>query len=155
MLEVGQDAPKFCLPNQDNVEICLRDLVGKWVILYFYPKDNTPGCTTQACDFNSSLPNFEELNAIVLGVSPDSTASHQKFIDKQSLNFTLLSDVEKKVLSTYDVWKLKKFCGRESMGVERSTFIIDQNGKIAKIYRNVKVKGHIEELKKELINLQK
>lgn len=155
MIEIGQDAPRFCLPNQDNVEICLRDIIGKWIVLYFYPKDNTPGCTTEACDFNASLPKFEELNAVVLGVSPDSPSSHQKFIDKQSLNFTLLSDEKKEVLSTYGVWKLKKLYGREYMGVERSTFIINPKGKISKIYTNVKVKGHIEELKKDLIDLQK
>lgn len=154
MLEVGQDAQKFCLPNQDSIEICLRDLIGKWIILYFYPKDNTPGCTAEACDFNISLPKFEELNAVVLGISPDSSSSHQKFIDKQSLNFTLLSDEDKKVLNAYGVWKLKKLYGREYMGVERSTFIINPKGKIAKIYKNIKVKGHVEELKKELLNLQ-
>lgn len=155
MLKVKDEAPKFCLPNQDEIEICLRDLAGKWIVLYFYPKDNTPGCTTEACDFNLNLPKFEELNAVVLGISPDSPKSHQKFIDKQSLNFTLLSDETKGVLALYGVWKLKKLYGREYMGVERSTFIIDPDGKIVKIYTKVKVKGHIEELKKELSNLQK
>ena len=99
MIQIGQKAPDFCLPNQDEVEICLRDLSGKWVVLYFYPKDNTPGCTTEACDFTQSLPDFEELDAVVLGVSPDSPKKHRNFIEKKDLKITLLSDEEKEVLS--------------------------------------------------------
>lgn len=155
MLEIGDSAPLFCLPNQDDIEICLRDLKGKWIVLYFYPKDSTPGCTIEACEFSENLPNFEELNAVILGVSPDSTKSHQRFIEKQNLNFILLSDEKKEVLEQYGVWKLKKLYGREYMGVERSTFIIDPDGKLAKIYRAVKVKGHVQEVKEELKALRK
>ena len=123
MLEIGTKAPAFCIPNQDEVEICLRDLAGKWIVLYFYPKDNTPGCSTQACDFTASIPNFEDLDAIILGVSPDSPKKHRNFIEKKSIGFTLLSDEEKKVCEAYGVWQLKKMCGREYMGVVRTTFL--------------------------------
>ena len=139
MIEVGNNAPEFCIPNQDDVEICLRDLIGKWIVLYFYPKDNTPGCTTQACDFTAALPAFEELDAIILGVSPDSTKKHRNFIEKKDIEFTLLSDEDKKVCEAYGVWQLKKFMGKEYMGVVRSTFIINPEGKIAKIWTKVKV----------------
>lgn len=103
MLAIGNQAPAFSLPNQDAVEISLRDLEGKWIVLYFYPKDNTPGCTTEACDFTQTVPVFEELNAVILGVSPDSMASHQKFIAKQKLDLTLLSDVSTEVAGAYGV----------------------------------------------------
>ncbi|MFV0481504.1 MAG: thioredoxin-dependent thiol peroxidase [Campylobacteraceae bacterium] len=155
MIEVGKEAPLFCLPNQDDVEICLRDLKGKWVILYFYPKDNTPGCTTEACEFSASLPNFEDLNAVIVGISPDSTKSHQKFIEKKDLKFTLLSDEKNEVSTLYDVWKLKKLYGREYMGIERSTFLVDPKGKVAYIWRKVKVNGHVSEVGKILSGLQK
>lgn len=155
MIEIGKMAPFFCLPNQDEIEVCIRDLAGKWVILYFYPKDNTPGCTTEACDFTVAMPKFERLNATILGVSPDSPKLHQKFIEKYNLNFTLLSDFNKDVAKLYDVLKLKKLYGREYIGIERSTFIIEPNGKIAFVFRGVKVKGHIEEIENKLIELQK
>lgn len=108
MLNRGDIAPAFSLPNQDNVEISLRDLEGKWVVLYFYPKDNTPGCTSEACDFTEALPAFEDLNAVILGISPDSPKSHQNFILKQNLEITLLSDEAKEVAQNYGVWQIEK-----------------------------------------------
>ena len=154
MLEVGDKAPDFCLPNQDENEVCLRDLKGKWIVLYFYPKDNTPGCTTEACDFTQNLPDFEGLDAVVLGVSPDSPKKHRNFIEKKNLGITLLSDENKEVLESYGVWQLKKMCGKEYMGVVRSTFLIDPDGIIAEIWRNVRVKGHVEKVKERLKELQ-
>ncbi len=154
MLEVGVKAPQFCLPNQDETEICLRDLSGKWVVLYFYPKDNTPGCTTEACDFTSSLPKFEELNAVVLGVSPDSAKKHRNFIEKKDLKITLLADEEKELCQAYDVWKLKKFMGREYMGVVRTTYIISPDLEIVAAWDKVKVKGHVKEVNEKLKELQ-
>ena len=154
MLEVGQKASEFCLPNQDENEVCLRDLKGKWIVLYFYPKDNTPGCTTEACDFTVSLPDFEDLDAVVLGVSPDSPKKHRNFIEKKELGITLLSDEDKKVLEEYGVWQLKKMCGREYMGVVRTTILIDPDGKIAEIWKNVRVKGHVQKVKEKLKELQ-
>ncbi|RUM66190.1 MAG: thioredoxin-dependent thiol peroxidase [Sulfurospirillum sp.] len=154
MLEVGTKAPDFCLPNQDETEICLRDLLGKWIVLYFYPKDNTPGCTTEAIDFSEELPDFEALDAIILGVSPDSPKKHRNFIEKKGLKITLLADEEKSVCEAYDVWKLKKNYGREYMGVVRTTYIIDPDGKIAAAWDKVKVKGHAEAVKEKLKELQ-
>ena len=155
MIEVGKKAKDFCLPNQDEVDICLRDLKGKWVVLYFYPKDNTPGCTTEACDFTQNLPSFEELDAVVLGVSPDSPKKHRNFIEKKDLKITLLSDEDKKVLQEYGVWQLKKMCGREYMGVVRTTYLIDPDGKVAYRWDKVKVKGHVEAVKEKLEELKK
>lgn len=154
MLEIGQKAPEFCLPNQDEVEICLRDLSGKWIVLYFYPKDNTPGCTTEACDFTTALPEFEGLDAVILGVSPDSPKKHRNFIEKKSLGLTLLADEDTSMSQKYGVWQLKKMCGKEYMGIVRSTFIIDPKGEIKAIWSNVKVKGHIDIVKSELAKLQ-
>ncbi len=153
MLEVGSKAPEFCLPNQDEVQMCLRDFKGKWVVLYFYPKDNTPGCTTEACDFTQSFPDFAKLGAVILGVSPDSPKKHRNFIEKKELTITLLADEEKEVANLYDVWKLKKNYGREYMGIVRSTFLIDPKGKIAQIWNNVRVKGHVQKVKEELEKL--
>jgi peroxiredoxin Q/BCP len=147
-------APEFCLPNQDETEICLRDLSGKWVVLYFYPKDNTPGCTTEACDFTNELEEFEELDAVILGVSPDSPKKHRNFIEKKDLKITLLSDEDKSVLKAYGAWGLKKNYGREYEGVIRSTFIINPEGEIAHEWRNVRVKGHVEKVKEKLKELQ-
>jgi peroxiredoxin Q/BCP len=147
-------APEFCLPNQDETEICLRDLSGKWVVLYFYPKDNTPGCTTEACDFTNELEEFEELDAVILGVSPDSPKKHRNFIEKKDLKITLLSDEDKNVLKAYGAWGLKKNYGREYEGVIRSTFIINPDGEIAHEWRNVRVKGHVEKVKEKLKELQ-
>jgi len=154
MLNVGDTVVDFCLPNQDEEEICLRDIKGKWIVLYFYPKDNTPGCTTEACDFTAALPDFEGLNAVVLGVSPDSPKKHRNFIEKKDLKITLLSDEEKELCQMFSVWQLKKNYGREYMGVVRSTFIIDPDGKIAAKWEKVKVKGHVDEVKVKLEELQ-
>ncbi len=146
MSEIGEKAPDFCLPNQDGEEICLRDLAGSWVVLYFYPKDNTPGCTTEALDFTAHLDQFQALGATVLGVSPDSVRRHRNFVDKKDLKVTLLSDEEKMVCQAYGVWQLKKNYGREYMGVVRSTFLIDPEGIIRAKWEKVKVKGHVEEV---------
>ena len=151
---LNKKAPEFCLPNQDETEICLRDLSGKWIVLYFYPKDNTPGCTTEACDFTNEVEEFEDLDAVILGVSPDSAKKHRNFIEKKDLKITLLSDEDKKVLRDYNAWGLKKMYGREYEGVIRSTFIINPEGEIVAEWKNVKVKGHIEKVKEKLKELQ-
>jgi peroxiredoxin Q/BCP len=153
MLNIGDKAPPFCLPNQDEEEVCLRDLQGGWIVLYFYPKDNTSGCTTEACDFTEALPDFTGLGATVLGVSPDSTQKHRNFIEKKELGITLLSDEDKEVLASYGMWQLKKNYGREYMGVVRSTFLIDPDGKIAEAWEKVRVKGHVEAVKEKLTEL--
>ena len=154
MIEIGHKAPEFCLPNQDNEEICLRDLRGTWVVLYFYPKDSTPGCTTEACDFTEALPDFTGLGATILGVSPDSVKRHQNFIAKKELKITLLSDEGKEVLQAYGVWQLKKNYGREYMGVVRSTYLIDPDGNVAAVWEKVRVKGHVEAVKVKLEELK-
>jgi peroxiredoxin Q/BCP len=154
MLQIGDQAPAFCLPNQDEEEVCLRDLQGSWIILYFYPKDNTPGCTTEACDFTAALPDFEGLDAIVLGVSPDSPKRHRNFIEKKDLKITLLADEEKELCNLFGCWQLKKNYGREYMGVVRSTFIIDPDGKVAAKWEKVRVKGHVDEVRAKLEELQ-
>lgn len=142
----GLHAPEFSLPNESGDVVSLKEFAGKkYVVLYFYPKDATPGCTTQACDFRDAYEDFSELNAVVLGVSPDSGASHDKFIGKHGLPFSLLVDENHEVAELYDVWKLKKNFGKEYMGIERSTFLIDPTGTVVKEWRKVKVKGHIEE----------
>ncbi len=142
------------MPNQDNAEISLQDFQGSWVVVYFYPKDKTPGCTTEACDFRDRLEILSARGAVVLGISPDSVKSHQSFISKESLNFTLLSDTQKSVLKSYGAWGLKKLYGKEYEGVIRSTFLINPQGKIAYIWKNVKVKGHIAEVLAKLKELQ-
>ena len=154
MLEVGTQVPDFCLPNQDEEEICFRDIKGRWIVLYFYPKDNTPGCTTEACDFTAALPDFTDLDAIVLGVSPDSPEKHRKFIEKKELGITLLADEEKELCNLFGIWQLKKFLGKEYMGVVRSTFIIDPDGKIAANWTKVRVKEHVDAVKAKLQELQ-
>jgi len=154
MIQVGEKAPDFCLPNQDMEEICLRDLRGSWVVLYFYPKDNTPGCTTEACDFTEALPDFTDLGATILGVSPDSPKKHQNFIAKKDLKITLLSDEDKAVLQAYSVWQLKKNYGREYMGVVRSTYLIDPDGNVAYVWEKVRVKGHVEAVKQKLAEMR-
>jgi peroxiredoxin Q/BCP len=140
MIEINTKAPEFCNPNQDDVEICLRDLLGRWIVLYFYPKDNTPGCTNQACDFTIANDAYEDLDAVILGVSPDSPKKHRNFIEKQNLGITLLSDEDKTLCNSYNVWQLKKFMGKEYMGVVRTTFIINPNGIISAVWDNVKVR---------------
>ena len=154
MLEVGVNAAGFCLPNQDEEEICLRDIKGRWIVLYFYPKDNTPGCTTEACDFTAALPNFEYLNAIVFGVSPDSPQKHRNFIEKKELKITLLEDEDKSLCNAFGVWQIKKFMGKEDMGVVRSTLIIDRSGKVVAVWSTVRVKGHVDEVKARMEQLQ-
>ncbi len=146
MLKEGIKAPEFSLNADDGKTYRLKDFKGKMVILYFYPKDNTSGCTAEACDFRDNIKIFTKKNAVILGISKDSIKSHQNFKEKYSLPFTLLSDENVEILEKYGVWKEKSMYGRKYMGVERSTFVIDENGKIKKIFRNVKVKGHIEEL---------
>ncbi len=153
MVSEGEEAPDFCLPDQEDREVCLNSFRGKWVILYFYPKDNTKGCTQEALDFTSKLEDFQGLGAVVLGVSPDSVRSHKRFIEKHGLKVTLLSDESKEILKKYGVWKLKKRYGREYYGVERSTFLIDPEGVIRKVWRNVRVKGHVEEVLQALREL--
>lgn len=154
MLNVGDMAPQFCLPNQDSEEICLRDFAGSWVVLYFYPKDSTPGCTTEALDFTALKNEFEKEGATIFGVSPDSIKRHCNFIAKKELKITLLSDEEKEVAKAYDVWQLKKMYGKEYMGIVRSTFLIDPDGKIAKIWSKVKVKNHAQEVLESLRELK-
>ncbi|MDD6514323.1 MAG: thioredoxin-dependent thiol peroxidase [bacterium] len=139
MLEIGTTAPDFTLPDQNGKNHSLKEYRGKKVILYFYPKDNTPGCTKQACGYSALLPQIEEKGAIVLGVSKDSVVSHKRFEEKQNLSITILSDPERKVIEAYDVWKEKKNYGKVSMGVVRTTYLIDENGII--IMANDKVKA--------------
>ncbi len=154
MIQLESKAPEFCLPNQDDVEICLRDLRGKWIVLYFYPKDNTPGCTTEACDFSEAAPDFSTLNAVIIGVSADSTKSHRGFIEKKDLMITLLSDETTSMMQEYGVWALKKNYGKEYMGIVRSTLIINPEGIIKAIWKNVKVKEHARIVKEKLEVLQ-
>ncbi|MBB5175071.1 thioredoxin-dependent thiol peroxidase [Texcoconibacillus texcoconensis] len=144
-VNVGEKAPDFTLTSQDGEQVQLSDYRGKYVVLYFYPKDMTPGCTTQACDFRDHHESFADQNAVILGVSPDPIERHQKFIDKHELPFHLLADEDHKVAEAYDVWKLKKNFGKEYMGIERSTFLIDPEGNLVNEWRKVRVKGHVEE----------
>lgn len=142
-LKPGDDAPPFRLPSANGGEISLSDFLGKWVVLYFYSKDNTSGCTAEALEFTELKPEFDALNAVIIGISKDSPASHKKFAEQRSLNITLLSDVERKALEAYGAWQLKKTYGKESWGVVRSTVIIDPQGKIARIWPKVaKASGH-------------
>lgn len=138
MLEVGTKAPEFTLPDKDGNNVSLSDFRGKKVVLYFYPKDNTPGCTRQACAFAGAYSQFEALSVVVIGVSRDSQASHQRFAEKNSLPFILLSDPERQAIEAYGVWQEKKNYGKVSMGVVRSTYIIDENGVIEKVMSKVK-----------------
>ncbi|UCC20343.1 MAG: thioredoxin-dependent thiol peroxidase [Promethearchaeota archaeon] len=154
-LEVGNDAPEFTLLDKDKKKVSLKDFSGKYIILYFYPKDNSPACTTEAIGFTGILPALQKLDAIVIGISPDSPESHAKFIEKKNLKVILLSDIDKKVVKSYGKWGLKKFRGKEYMGVIRSTFLIDPEGKIAYIWPKVSVKGHPEEVQQILTKLNK
>jgi peroxiredoxin Q/BCP len=144
-VETGMLAPDFTLEASNGETVKLSDFRGKNVVLYFYPKDMTPGCTTEACDFRDQIQQFEEVNAVILGVSPDPINRHQQFTEKYGLPFLLLADTEHKAADVYGVWKLKKNFGKEYMGIERSTFIIDKDGKLVREWRKVKVKGHVEE----------
>ena len=143
-ITVGQKAPDFLLKDQTGKDISLKDFLGQWLIIYFYPKDNTPGCTTEALDFSQYRQKFAESGAAILGVSPDSQKSHCKFIEKHNLSIQLLSDPEHIMAESYGVWGLKKFMGKEYMGIIRSTFLVNPRGTIADIWQNVKVKNHSE-----------
>jgi peroxiredoxin Q/BCP len=149
-VEKGSRAPDFTLTSDDGSTVTLSALRGKKVVLYFYPKDDTPGCTTQACDLRDAMPTFQDLDAVVLGVSPDPVASHRKFRDKFGLNYPLLADEDHRVAEAYGVWKEKKMYGRTSMGIERSTFLIDEDGKIREAWRKVSPKGHADLLQEAL-----
>ena len=149
-LKIGQKAPAFALPNQDGKIMRLSDFKGKKVVLYFYPKDDTPGCTKESCAFRDGLEEIHASGAVVLGISADSVDSHKKFVKKFNLNFPLLSDEKKTVVQAYGVWKEKSLYGRKFMGIERTTFIIDEQGKLDDIFSKVKVDGHLEEVLAEL-----
>jgi len=145
-ITAGQAAPDFALPASNGETLKLSDLRGKNVVLYFYPKDNTPGCTTQACGFRDLHNEFEGADTVILGVSPDPLKSHEKFINKFELPFLLLADEEHAVCEQYGVWKEKNMYGKKYWGVERTTFLIDRDGNIAKVYPKVKVNGHMEQV---------
>ncbi|MBU3136909.1 peroxiredoxin [Clostridium gasigenes] len=152
MIEVGNSVPNFSLIGSDNNLHSLSDYKGKKVILYFYPRDNTPGCTTEACEFRDNNKQIIDSNTIILGISKDTLASHIKFITKFDLPFILLSDEEKTVCNLFDVIKEKNMYGKKVLGIERSTFLIDENGILIKEYRKVKVKGHVDSIIEEFFN---
>ena len=142
MLKEGNKAPQFTLKDQSGKSVSLKDFLGKQVVLYFYPKDDTPGCTKEACNFRDDFDEIKKENAVILGVSADAEVRHNKFIEKYKLQFALLSDENKKVLEKYGVWQEKSMYGRKYMGIVRSTFIIDEKGKLKKIFPKVKVTNH-------------
>ncbi len=150
MINEGDAAPDFELPADDGSTISLAGLRGKKVVLYFYPKDDTSGCTTEACEFRDALPRFEEDGAVILGVSPDSVASHRKFKEKYDLNFLLLADEAHEVAEAYGVWKEKSMFGNKYWGGERSTFLIDEEGRVQRAWRRVRPKGHAEKVAEAL-----
>jgi peroxiredoxin Q/BCP len=152
-VEPGQRAPTFTLTADDGSKVRLADFKGRPVVLYFYPRDNTPGCTREACAFRDLSPRFQKLGAVVLGVSTDSVESHQRFRDKHSLNFPLLSDPDHKVAENYGAWREKSLYGKKSMGIQRSTFLIDAAGKVAKVWKRVQVDGHDQEVLDALVEL--
>ena len=146
MIEAGQPAPSFSVQADDGRTVTLESLRGRYVVLYFYPKDDTLGCTTEACELRDAFPRFDSAAATILGVSPDSVASHQKFKKKFSLPFTLLADTDHAIAEAYGVWKEKSMYGRKYLGIERSTFLIDQTGTITHVWRKVKAEGHAAEV---------
>lgn len=150
MLKPGDKAPDFSLIADNGESVSLKDYRGKKVVLYFYPKDMTSGCTVEACDFRDNIKKIEKKNTVVIGVSADDTKSHVKFKEKYDLPFTLLSDVSKKMLEDYGVWQEKSMYGRKYMGIVRTTFIIDEKGMIEKVYDKVKVDGHVDEILENL-----
>jgi len=150
MLKEGSKAPSFTLESDEGKKISLKDFLGKKVVLYFYPKDDTPGCTKEACSFTENLGSVTKAGAVVLGVSADSVESHKKFKEKYGLTFPLLSDPDREVIEKYEVWKEKNMYGKKSMGIERTTFVIDSEGKIAHIFPRVKVDGHTQEVLEKL-----
>jgi len=153
-IEVGHKAPAFKLQDQDETTVSLSELKGKWLVLYFYPKDDTPGCTTEACEFTAGIADFEGLNAVVLGCSPDSPEEHQKFVAKYDLEVRLLSDPDHGVMESYGAWGEKNMYGRVTVGVIRSTVIIDPEGLVAHRWKRVKSKGHAEKVRERLEQLQ-
>jgi len=155
MLKINTKAPDFTLTSTNNTDYSLKKSLGKYVVIYFYPKDDTPGCTIEANDFNKLLPQFKKLNCEVFGISKDNLKSHDKFKEKYKLKFDLLSDEELAVLKKFKVWGKKKFMGREFMGILRTTFLIDKKGKILRIWENVKVKDHAKEVLETLKEIQK
>lgn len=146
MLKEGEKAPLFSLPDQYGKKVSLQDFLGKRVVLYFYPKDSTPGCTIEALDFTKLKGEFDKLNTVVIGISKDSCESHMKFVEKKDLSLVLLSDPDKEVNKLYDVWKPKKFMGKEFLGTQRSTFLISPKGKVEKVWYNVSALGHAKEV---------
>lgn len=150
MLKENDKAPDFSVENQNGKKVSLKDFKGQTVVLYFYPKDLTPGCTQEACDFNESLSRVKKKKAVVLGVSFDDASKHKKFIEKHSLGFDLLVDADKEMAKAYGVYRKKKFMGREFMGIVRSTFVIGPEGRIRKIFSPVSVKGHVDEVLENL-----
>jgi len=152
-MKIGDKSIEFSLKNQDGIEVSLRDFIGKWVVLYFYPKDDTPGCTIEACEFTNEFREFMNLSAVILGISPDSPEKHSKFIQKYNLKMTLLSDIDKKIMSDYGAYGEKIMYGKTVYGVKRSTYLIDPNGKVAQIWTNVKAKGHAVKVKEALAAL--
>ena len=155
MVKDSIKAPDIRLPSTNNLKYSLEKSIGNYVVIYFYPKNDTPGCTLETNDFNKLLSNFKKLNCEIYGISKDNLESHNKFKKKYKIKFNLLSDSDKKVLKKYKVWGKKKFMGREFMGIIRSTFLIDKKGKILKVWKNVKVKGHAEEVLKTLETISK
>ncbi|WP_169754755.1 thioredoxin-dependent thiol peroxidase [Campylobacter curvus] len=149
-LEAGDKAPNFEALNQDGVKVTLKDFIGKNVVLYFYPKDNTPGCTTEACEFSASYDDFIANDTVIIGVSPDSVKSHVNFIAKQNLKHILLSDEDKQISKLYGVWQVKKNYGKEYLGIVRTTFVIGKDGKILKVYKSVKAKDHAAKVLEDL-----
>jgi len=148
---IGKKATPFCLPNAEETIICLNSFLGRWVVLYFYPRDNTPGCTIEAMQFNAALEKFADLGAQVIGVSADSPQSHQKFAEKHDLSILLLSDTEHTVLKAYDAWKPKTMFGKEFFGTQRDTFLIAPDATVVAVWRKVNPKGHAEEVKAVLL----
>ena len=153
MVELGKKAPAFAMPTDGGGEISLKDLKGRKVVLYFYPKDDTPGCTKEACGFRDALPDFAELDVVIIGVSRDTVAKHSKFKAKYDLPFTLASDEEGVVCEAYGTWIEKSMYGRKYMGIDRATFLIDERGVLRREWRKVKVKGHVEEVLEAARNL--
>ena len=155
MIKENTKAPNFNLPSTSNKKYSLNDSIGKYLVLYFYPKDDTPGCTLETNEFNKLLSKFKKLQCEVYGISKDSLKSHYKFKDKYKIKFDLLADEELKVLKKYKVWKKKQFMGREFMGVVRTTYLLDKKGQILKVWNNVKAKGHADEVLETLKNITK
>lgn len=154
MIEVGKKAPAFTLPDQDGNTVALADLAGQWVVLYFYPRDDTPGCTTEACEFTERLAAFNDLDAVVLGCSADSPASHREFIAKYGIGFSLLSDADRTMMTRYGAWGEKTMYGKKVVGVIRSTVLIDPAGEVAHHWPNVRADGHAANVREQLGQLQ-